>query len=79
MSDPRTGGVLVYAPCLPAWSLAFAALIALCEPLLPRRPATRYMYTHLNNTNPVAVPGTALRSTAEVPADGAAFELQGPS
>ncbi|GAA2373309.1 pyrroloquinoline quinone biosynthesis protein PqqB [Dactylosporangium salmoneum] len=111
MSDPRTGGVLVYAPCLPAWSPAFAELIAdagcvildgtflhedelrrctggggtatsmghlpieVSEPLLPRRTETRYMYTHLNNTNPVAVPGTALRLAAEVPADGTSFEL----
>ncbi|MEV6925238.1 MBL fold metallo-hydrolase [Dactylosporangium sp. NPDC051485] len=111
VSDPRTGGVLVYAPCLPAWSPAFEELIAdagcvvldgtflhddelrratggggaatsmghlpieLSEPLLPRRPGMRYMYTHLNNTNPVAVTGTALRLAAEVPADGASFEL----
>ncbi|MGI5242100.1 pyrroloquinoline quinone biosynthesis protein PqqB [Dactylosporangium sp. CA-139066] len=109
--DPHTGGVLVYAPCLPAWSSAFEELTAdagcvvldgtflhddelrrstggggtatsmghlpieVSEPLLPRRPATRYMYTHLNNTNPAAVAGTTPRSAAEVPADGASFEL----
>lgn len=28
ITDPRTGGVLVYAPCLPAWSPRFATAVA---------------------------------------------------
>lgn len=44
------------------------------------RPATRWLYTHLNNTNPVVDPGSAEHAEvraagAEAPPDGTEFEL----
>jgi pyrroloquinoline quinone biosynthesis protein B len=43
-------------------------------PLLPGRPATRYLYTHLNNTNPLGVKGS-LGDAAGVAEDGQVFDL----
>ncbi|MDQ7904817.1 pyrroloquinoline quinone biosynthesis protein PqqB [Phytohabitans sp. ZYX-F-186] len=90
ITDPRTGGVLVYAPCLPAFdpSLVEGADCALLDgtfldedemvratgggrsatamghlPVsvsrrtLTRPGVRRLLYTHLNNTNPLAVGG----------------------
>ena len=88
LSDRGTGGVLVYAPCLPAWSDAIVdgadcvildgtfhhddeltratgvartatemghLPIAASLPHVQRHPGTRFVYTHLNNTNAVTV------------------------
>ncbi len=56
--------------------------LAICDslPLLARRPGPRYLYTHLNNTNPLAHPGapehTRLADAgAHVPTDGLLLEL----
>jgi pyrroloquinoline quinone biosynthesis protein B len=90
ITDRRTGGVLLYAPCLPAWPEPLAEAISGADQilldgtfltddelvraglsatvlghlpivrtlaLLPAGAARRCLYTHLNNTNPVAVPG----------------------
>jgi pyrroloquinoline quinone biosynthesis protein B len=91
LSDRDTGGVLVYAPCLPAWGDAIDSVIggadcvlldgtfhhddelaratgvartatemghlpiAASLPHVQRHPGTRFVYTHLNNTNAVTV------------------------
>jgi pyrroloquinoline quinone biosynthesis protein B len=86
--DTRTGGVIVYAPGLSAWTPEFelgiqgADLVLLdgtfatthefasrdsqpmghlsieeSLPHLRRLPGPRYVYTHLNNTNPLAIDG----------------------
>ncbi|MEU6645070.1 pyrroloquinoline quinone biosynthesis protein PqqB [Saccharomonospora sp. NPDC046836] len=118
ITDPATGGVLVYAPCLAAWPPGFDEFCAgadcvvldgsfyapdemasatrgdvgaraqLAMGHLPMagphgslariREATgrtRWLFTHLNNTNPVLDPGSAERADldaagAEVPTDG---------
>ncbi|MFC0527119.1 hypothetical protein [Phytohabitans kaempferiae] len=90
ITDPRTGGTLVYAPRLPALvpSLVDGAdcavldgtflredemvvgtgggrtasamghlPVAASRRALPPRPGRRLLYTHLNNTNPLAVGG----------------------
>ena len=107
--DPVTGGVLVYAPCLAAWSEEFLRIIEKAHVVLldgtflhddemtreagGGRPAsamghlpiedtvgrlpggTRFVYTHLNNTNPLARPGPANLGGAEVAAEGQVLEL----
>jgi pyrroloquinoline quinone biosynthesis protein B len=107
--DPVTGGVLVYAPCLDAWSEEFLRIIEKAHMVLldgtflhddemtreagGGRPAsamghlpiedtvgrlptgTRFVYTHLNNTNPLARPGPAKLGGAEVAAEGQVLEL----
>jgi pyrroloquinoline quinone biosynthesis protein B len=103
VSDPKTGGVLVYAPCLPAWSdeLVEGAdcvildgtfhhddemtratgggrtatemghlPIAASLPRLQRHPGTRFVYTHLNNTNALTV-----LNGATIAADGDTITL----
>jgi pyrroloquinoline quinone biosynthesis protein B len=116
LHDPSTGGVLVYAPCLPTWTPAMAAAVDGADcllldgtflhddemvratghgasartmghlpithslPLLPPRPGRRYLYTHLNNTNPLTMPGApelALLGSAGagVATDGLTFTL----
>jgi len=115
-TDPRTSGVLVYAPCLAEWTPAFAAALrgADCVLLdgsfftdqemteqtgsgrtsrqmghLPIReslayrsayPETRWLYTHLNNTNPVLLDGSLQQrevtaAGAEVATDGLLLTL----
>jgi pyrroloquinoline quinone biosynthesis protein B len=119
IEDRRTGGVLLYAPCLAQWS---DALETACEgaqcvildgtfyrddemalatgggptaramghlPIhgpggslerLRRHSGARRLYTHLNNTNPVADPGSPERSEldrtgVEVATDGQLLEM----
>jgi pyrroloquinoline quinone biosynthesis protein B len=119
IEDPRTGGALLYAPCLAQWSDALDAACegAQCvildgtfyrddemalatgggataramghlpisgpggslERLRPHSGARR-LYTHLNNTNPVADPGSPehselVRAGVEVAMDGQPLEL----
>lgn len=98
-TDARTGGVLVYAPGLAAWTATFTAGIAGADvvlldgtfatnhefastgmghlsmedslPLVRANPGPRYMYTHLNNTNPYAGEPLALADgAASVATDG---------
>jgi pyrroloquinoline quinone biosynthesis protein B len=116
VTDQRTGGVLVYAPCFGAWSPALDGALrgAGCALLdgsfytddemveqtgggataramghlpigdslayRPRHPSTRWLYTHLNNTNPALLESSpqrkALREAdADVAADGMVLDL----
>lgn len=121
LTDPVTGGVLVYAPCLATWPDGFDEFVAgaSCvlldgtfhsarelagtgtstaaqramghvpidgpEGSLARiaalgTPGTRWMYTHLNNTNPVLDRRTpeyrqVAEAGVEVPADGTRLDL----
>ncbi|MFI6448461.1 pyrroloquinoline quinone biosynthesis protein PqqB [Kitasatospora sp. NPDC050543] len=116
LTDPAGGGVLVYAPCLAAWSEGFeqaidgADLVVLdgtflddgemaagsngqrtsrgmghlavgdSLPHLARHRGPRYLYTHLNNTNPLAhpdAPGHARLAAAgaEIAPEGGLIEL----
>ena len=108
LTDPRTGGVLVYAPCLPGWSGAFASIVDSADVVLvdgtflgedemaratgagptastmghlaiassrvemARHPGRRFLYTHLNNTNPAADPA---RTDVPVAYDGQCLTL----
>jgi pyrroloquinoline quinone biosynthesis protein B len=114
-TDPGTGGVFVYAPCLAQWSPAFGSAIEGADAVVldgtfyyddemtretgvPGRPASSmghlpiedtlrrlppgplYLYTHLNNTNPLARPGAPelaglAADGAHVAADGQILEL----
>lgn len=115
-TDRRTGGVLVYAPCLAEWTEEFAAVLEgasavlldgsfytddemerrtgsgatarqmghlpIAESLAHRseHAETRWLYTHLNNTNPVLVEDTpehraVLASYAEIATDGMLLRL----
>jgi len=117
IEDPRTGGVLVYAPCLKSWPDGFdeftrdAGLVVLdgtffapdemsgataaevgdgaqlamghlpiTGSLAKLRPGPRWVYTHLNNTNPVIDPASpehaaVLDGGASLPLDGSEFKL----
>ncbi|PJE95878.1 pyrroloquinoline quinone biosynthesis protein PqqB [Streptomyces carminius] len=116
LTDRRTGGVLVYAPCLAAWPPALAAAaegadcvlldgsfftddemtertgagptaldmghLPISDSLAHRAsyPSARWLYTHLNNTNPALVADSPQRRAveragAEVAADGMLLEL----
>jgi pyrroloquinoline quinone biosynthesis protein B len=114
-TEAGSGRVLVYAPCLSAWTAVFETAIAgadivvldgtffttnemtdrtgLARPAasmghlpiqesLPQlvNPGPRYLYTHLNNTNPVAHPAASQRALladagADVAPEGELLEL----
>ncbi len=115
-TDPRSGGVLVYAPCLAVWSPRWEAALdgadcvlldgsfftddemvdqtgagptasamghlPISETVAYRSayPAARWIYTHLNNTNPVLLADSAQRRAveeagAEIAADGMVLDL----
>jgi pyrroloquinoline quinone biosynthesis protein B len=114
-TDQRTGGILVYAPCLATWTPEFAAAVDGADAVLvdgsfftddemvdqtgsggtsrqmghlPIRdslgyrsayPTTRWLYTHLNNTNPALIEGSPQQKMieaagAEVATDGLLLE-----
>jgi pyrroloquinoline quinone biosynthesis protein B len=120
MDDPRTGGSLVYAPCLATWPAAFDEFVSdasciildgtfyspaemttnadLTAPAqramghvpisgddgtltrIARHPDKRWIYTHLNNTNPVLDPNSpehtkVVAAGAEVVPDGTELEI----
>lgn len=115
-TDRRTGGVLVYAPCLAAWTPLLAGAVAGADCVLldgsfftddemveqtgagptalamghlpirdslahrPAHPSTRWLYTHLNNTNPALVESSPQRkllrhANADLAADGLTLTL----
>jgi pyrroloquinoline quinone biosynthesis protein B len=111
-TDVHGGGGLVYAPCLAAWSDAFAAGIRGADtvlldgtffgpdematraglprpasamghlpirdslPRLAEHPGPHYLYTHLNNTNPLAHPETPQHATLAAAGAAVAAESQ---
>jgi pyrroloquinoline quinone biosynthesis protein B len=119
LRDPVSGGVVVYAPCLAAWSDELTAAVEDADcvlldgtfldddelaratglgttacamghlpisqslPCLPLAPGRRYLYTHLNNTNPLNRPDERHRTVlarlahvaAEIAADGLTFTV----
>jgi pyrroloquinoline quinone biosynthesis protein B len=115
ITDQRTGGVLVYAPCLPALGEAFIEAVAGAHcvildgtflyddemdrmagggrtatamghlpiteslPWLAKLTGTRFIYTHLNNTNPAADPAqrdVITATGAEIAHDGRALLIE---
>jgi pyrroloquinoline quinone biosynthesis protein B len=115
ITDERTGGIVVYAPCLPALGEAFldAAAGAHCVildgtflhddemdrvagggrtatamghlpiteslPWLAGQAGTRFIYTHLNNTNPAADPAQRegiAAAGAEIADDGRTLTIE---